>query len=171
MKRNYLAAMFIICIFIAPSPLWAAEQLPAMVTKDYVIGPSDVLDISVWNNEALTRSVTVLPDGKIYYPLIGEVKVGGKMIGLEVKTFLDNTNDKATVHKESRKRKEKWARKHKAKIGMVILDDRDRWEDGAHKEKWSGHRMYFKNKVGACRLSTMEKVKDAAHLLELIRKL
>ena len=60
----------------------AADQPPAMAEKDYVIGPGDVLDISVWNNEALTRSVTVLPDGKIHYPLIGEILVGGKTLAI-----------------------------------------------------------------------------------------
>jgi len=54
--------------------------MPAKTTKDYIIGPGDVLDISIWNNDALTRSMTVLPDGKIHYPLIGEVMVGGKTL-------------------------------------------------------------------------------------------
>jgi len=80
MKLKNLAATTICCILIVASHLWAADQPPAMTTEDYVIGPGDVLDISVWNNDALTRSVTVLPDGKIHYPLIGEVKAGGKTL-------------------------------------------------------------------------------------------
>ena len=32
---------------------------------DYRIGPEDVLDISVWNNVAISRTVPVRPDGKI----------------------------------------------------------------------------------------------------------
>lgn len=47
---------------------------------DYIIGPGDQLDISVWKDEALTKLVFVLPDGKIYFPLIGEVTAGGKTI-------------------------------------------------------------------------------------------
>jgi polysaccharide export outer membrane protein len=89
MKLKRLTAMLICCILIAASHLWAAEQLPAMTTKDYVIGPGDVLDIFVWNNEALTKSVTVLPDGKIYYPLIGEVKVGGKTLAVLKKELIE----------------------------------------------------------------------------------
>ena len=80
MKRNYLTAAILLMTLIAASPLWAADQLPTTVAQDYMIGPGDVLEISVWNNEALTRLVTVLPDGKIRFPLIGEVAVGGKTL-------------------------------------------------------------------------------------------
>lgn len=42
--------------------------------EGYQIGPGDVIAISVWNNPDLTRVVPVLPDGKISFPLIGELK-------------------------------------------------------------------------------------------------
>jgi polysaccharide export outer membrane protein len=48
---------------------------------DYIIGPGDVLDISLWRDDALTKQVVVLPDGKISYPLIGEIIAGGRTIG------------------------------------------------------------------------------------------
>src|ERR1700686_4077205 len=38
--------------------------------KDYILGPGDQLDISVWKDEALTRSLAILPDGKIAFPLV-----------------------------------------------------------------------------------------------------
>jgi polysaccharide export outer membrane protein len=47
---------------------------------DYVIGPGDVLDISVWKEQALTKLVTVLPDGKISFPLVGAIRAGGKTL-------------------------------------------------------------------------------------------
>jgi polysaccharide biosynthesis/export protein len=78
MKPKHLTAMLICCILIAASHLWAADSLPATVTEDYVIGPGDVLAISVWDNEELTKVVTVLPDGKIHFPLISELVAGGK---------------------------------------------------------------------------------------------
>ena len=46
----------------------------------YIIGPGDVLDISVWKNEALTKLVTVLPDGRISFPLIGQMMAGNKTV-------------------------------------------------------------------------------------------
>ena len=80
MKRNYLTAAILLITLVTASPLWAGDQLPTTTTRDYIIGPGDVLEISVWNNEALSRLVTVLPDGKIRFPLIGEVAVGGKAL-------------------------------------------------------------------------------------------
>jgi polysaccharide export outer membrane protein len=47
---------------------------------DYLIGPGDVLEISVWKEEALTKSLIVRPDGKISFPLIGEVVAAGKTV-------------------------------------------------------------------------------------------
>ncbi len=46
----------------------------------YIIGPGDVLDISVWKNKEMSRLVTVLPDGKIAFPLIGEIVAAGKTV-------------------------------------------------------------------------------------------
>ncbi|MEW6332381.1 MAG: polysaccharide biosynthesis/export family protein, partial [Pseudomonadota bacterium] len=45
---------------------------------DYQIGPGDVLEISAWKNVDLSRVVTVLPDGRISFPLLGEIVAGGK---------------------------------------------------------------------------------------------
>jgi len=47
---------------------------PAKVGKDYVIGADDVLDVSVWKEQELTRSLQVRPDGKISMPLLGDVQ-------------------------------------------------------------------------------------------------
>lgn len=45
--------------------------------KDYVIGPQDVLDVSVWKEPDLTRSLPVRPDGKISMPLLNDVQAAG----------------------------------------------------------------------------------------------
>ncbi len=72
----------------APALLWAGSGdaapdavLPpasAPVEEGYLIGPGDVLDISVWKDEALTRSCVVRPDGAISFPLIGDVQADGR---------------------------------------------------------------------------------------------
>jgi len=48
------------------------------ITEDYEIGPEDVLEVLVWRNEALSKVVTVRPDGKISLPLIGDVHTAGQ---------------------------------------------------------------------------------------------
>src|SRR5436853_7141253 len=44
---------------------------------DYRIGPEDVLDIAVWNNTAISRTVPVRPDGKISLPLLNDTQAAG----------------------------------------------------------------------------------------------
>jgi polysaccharide export outer membrane protein len=51
------------------------------VDSTYQIGMGDLLGISVWKDEALTKDVTVLPDGTISFPLLGLVKAAGKTVG------------------------------------------------------------------------------------------
>ncbi len=41
----------------------------------YLIGPGDVLEISVWNEPDLTKNLVVPPDGVISFPLIDPIKV------------------------------------------------------------------------------------------------
>ncbi len=50
-------------------------QTPA---PEYVIGPTDVLDVSVWKEPDISRTVTVRPDGKISLPLVGELEASGQ---------------------------------------------------------------------------------------------
>ena len=45
--------------------------------SEYRIGPEDVLNISVWNNTAISRTVPVRPDGKISLPLVNDVHAAG----------------------------------------------------------------------------------------------
>jgi polysaccharide export outer membrane protein len=58
-------------------PAASHEALPAI---DYIIGPGDVIGISVWKDDSLTRSVVVLPDGRITFPLLGDLSAGGKTV-------------------------------------------------------------------------------------------
>lgn len=54
-----------------------AKAEPASVNGEYRIGVDDVLDIAVWNNTAISRTVPVRPDGKISLPLLNEVQAAG----------------------------------------------------------------------------------------------
>ena len=68
----------------APKPLPtppAARAADAVVIPaddgDYKIGPEDVLDISVWKNQELSRTVPVRPDGKVSLPLVNDIQAAG----------------------------------------------------------------------------------------------
>ena len=52
-----------------------AAHKPALM--EYVIGPADELSISVWNHQDLNRTVTVRPDGKFSFSLVGEIQASG----------------------------------------------------------------------------------------------
>lgn len=49
-------------------------------TYQYTVHPGDLLEISVWKEEALQRELRVLPDGSISFPLAGVINVGGKSL-------------------------------------------------------------------------------------------
>lgn len=44
----------------------------------YLIGPEDVLEISVWKEEGLEKEILVRPDGGISFPLVGDLIASGK---------------------------------------------------------------------------------------------
>lgn len=43
----------------------------------FLLGPEDVLVVTVWRNQDLSREVVIRPDGMISMPLIGDVKAAG----------------------------------------------------------------------------------------------
>ena len=73
-----VAAVILMCFFSFQA--FAEEKPATLPVVDYVIGPGDVLDISVWKEQALTKLVTVLPDGRISFPLVGAIMAGGKTL-------------------------------------------------------------------------------------------
>jgi len=50
---------------------------PPAGSRDYVIGPSDVLAVTVWKEPDISRTLPVRPDGKISLPLVGELQASG----------------------------------------------------------------------------------------------
>jgi polysaccharide biosynthesis/export protein len=54
-----------------------AAPTPATTDPAYLIGPEDVLDVSVWKEPDVSRVVPVRPDGRISLPLINDVQAAG----------------------------------------------------------------------------------------------
>lgn len=61
----------------ASAPSAPAGQQPTPAVSSYRINPGDQLEIYVWGEERLQRSLRVLPDGTIAFPLVGQMKVSG----------------------------------------------------------------------------------------------
>lgn len=86
---------------VAPpsSPAHPPDKSRLIVTSDYIIGPEDVLEITVWRNQELSKQVVVRPDGRISLPLIGDVTAVGKTpahltdeITVKLRDFKENPN-------------------------------------------------------------------------------
>jgi polysaccharide export outer membrane protein len=74
---SLMLSIFLSCVI--PRISWSSSDT-AETSKTgslYRIGPEDVLHISVWGNEELTRDATVRPDGKISLPLIQDIQAEG----------------------------------------------------------------------------------------------
>lgn len=64
------------CASTTHPPLSADEaQFP---THDYLIGPGDNVNITVWRNPEVSMTVPVRPDGKITTPLVEDLPASGK---------------------------------------------------------------------------------------------
>ena len=71
---QWVSCLAVLVVFFSESIAASPEN------TDYRIGAGDVLYISVWKDEILTRQVVVLPDGTISFPLIGRVLAEGKRL-------------------------------------------------------------------------------------------
>ena len=53
--------------------------------QEFLLGPEDVLEITVWRNQDLSRSAVIRPDGMISMPIIGDVPAAGKTASILAK--------------------------------------------------------------------------------------
>ena len=90
--RVAILALSLLTIASAAAFAEEAARLPANGPSSpdlgqYRIGPEDLLQISVWKNEAMSRNVPVRPDGKISLPLLNDVQAAG-LTALELRDVL-----------------------------------------------------------------------------------
>jgi polysaccharide biosynthesis/export protein len=91
-KLGWRALVMVFLMAAAALEMSAAQrpgdsEAEAPSNGDYRIGVGDLLNIQVWKEVDLTRSVPVRPDGKISFPLLDDIQAAG-LTPLELKNVL-----------------------------------------------------------------------------------
>lgn len=81
-----------------------ASTPPAAASSTYIIGPSDVLVITVWKEPTLSGTILVRPDGMITLALLGDVQATGMtplqlgdQIASKLKKYIQDPNVSVVV--------------------------------------------------------------------------
>ncbi len=105
-KTRSCFPLLIVLIFLA-LPFWEARG------QDYIIGPRDILQITVWGQPDLTeKKYSVSTEGTIVFPLIGDVRAAGlteaqlgqKLVDMLGKDYLVNPQVLVSVAEYKSKR-------------------------------------------------------------------
>jgi polysaccharide export outer membrane protein len=88
------------------SDAMGATPTAPVVDPSYRLGAEDVMLISVWKDEQLTREVVVRPDGMFSFPLVGDIQAEDRTVD-EIRTdlvkrltkYIPNPNVSAAVTK------------------------------------------------------------------------
>lgn len=80
MTRNLLIAACVYAVIAPVSPALAADSAPKSTVSDpsYRVNAGDEIEIYVWGDERLQRTLRVLPDGTFAFPLVGTVQAAGR---------------------------------------------------------------------------------------------
>jgi polysaccharide biosynthesis/export protein len=81
MMNRFIMTGFFLFLF----SLWGfLIPLSSPAQGDYLLGPEDIIEITVWGHQDLQRQVAVSLDGNITFPLIGEIRTAGRSVqGME----------------------------------------------------------------------------------------
>ena len=82
--RTMMGRMLLMSVVIGSLSVIGGETMTAAmaaeVDPEYQLGAEDVLLISVWKDEQLTREVVVRPDGMFSFPLIGDIQAEDRTV-------------------------------------------------------------------------------------------
>jgi polysaccharide export outer membrane protein len=77
-SRWAMVALALFAAAFAARPASAQQAAAAVAAPDYTLSAGDQLDVAVWKEPDISKTVIVRPDGKFSYPLVGEVVAAGK---------------------------------------------------------------------------------------------
>ncbi len=82
--RTLVGVGVMAAVTMAAMPVRAGDAIPASVVSElepgYRLGAEDVLLVSVWKDEQLTREVVVRPDGMFSFPLVGDIQAENQTV-------------------------------------------------------------------------------------------
>jgi len=97
------------------------------------------------------------------------LKTRGMTHHVEVKTKLTGSKQALTVHDDALHRKALIVNSSpNAEFHTIVVDERHRYQGGAHKSNYSGHNLYYRRGSGPWTLSSMHKVSDPRELRRLV---
>jgi polysaccharide export outer membrane protein len=79
MKKIVACALALLFLSLVPPAAQAQQGTATVPGPAYRINPGDDLEILVWGDERLQRTVRVLPDGTFGFPLVGQVMAAGQL--------------------------------------------------------------------------------------------
>jgi polysaccharide export outer membrane protein len=131
MYRKMTILLFLCSVSAAAAFAQTAPNTPILeppkATAHYIIQPSDVLQIFVYKEPTLSGKVTVLPDGRISFPLIQDMQAAGLNPGQlkakieeALKEYLDAPNVTVTV--EAIQSYKVYVEGKVAKSGMIMSE-------------------------------------------------
>jgi polysaccharide biosynthesis/export protein len=82
--RTILTGGLMMGLAMLSLPVFANDGMPASLVSQlepgYRLGAEDVLLVSVWKDEQLTREVVVRPDGMFSFPLVGDIQAENQTV-------------------------------------------------------------------------------------------
>ena len=133
---------------------------------------------------------SAMPDNEPVDVLYQDPKNPSVLHGIELKTIVNGQNDKITMKGDALARKAEWLKRKKPSnleeaaqgskidwskvkrrvIHTVVLDHRHLFADGANKQYYSGHEVWYRNGVGSFRVKGMDKVQSLNELKKTLAK-
>lgn len=86
-SKVLISSLLMVLVFLTIFPVagWARQQKPAATntapTGEYLLAPGDTIEVLVWEQKDMSRTLRIRIDGRITMPLIGEIEAAGKSTG------------------------------------------------------------------------------------------
>jgi polysaccharide export outer membrane protein len=92
-----ITSWFLIAVMVGGVTGCVGEQVDYKVDMvapgEFLLGPEDVLSVTIWKNQELSRDVVIRPDGMISMPLVGDIQAVGLTANLLAKRIAERLTE------------------------------------------------------------------------------